>query len=73
MGKNRRNSLLNAVDEIERNFKLVRNKINEDNLGQRIRYRIRKHETIDQLENVGVFDLETCKVEKFPEAYEAGL
>ena len=29
--KNRKDSLLNGVDEIDKNFKYVKNKINEDN------------------------------------------
>ena len=33
--------------------------INEDNLNQSIRYGLPKHETIDQLLNVFVFELET--------------
>ena len=71
--KNRKDSLLNGVNEIEENFKYVKNKINENNLKQRIRYRFPKHETIDQLENVFVFDLETHNDEEFAEAYAAGL
>ena len=71
--KNRKDSLLNDVNEIGRNFKYVKNKINENNLKQRIRYRFPKHETIDQLENVFVFDLETHNDEEFAEAYAAGL
>ena len=46
------------MNEIEKTFKYVRNKINENNLKQRIRYRFPKHETIDQLKNVFVFDLQ---------------
>ena len=71
--KNRKDSLLNGVDEIDKNFKYVKNKINENNLKQRIRYRFPKHETIDQLENVFVFDLETHNDQEFAEAYAAGL
>ena len=71
--KNRKDSLLNGVEEIEKNFKYVKNKINENNLKQRIRYRFPKHETIDQLENVFVFDLETHNDQEFAEAYAAGL
>ena len=71
--KNRRDSLLNGVDEIDKNFKYVKNIINENNLNQRIRYRFPKHETIDQLENVFVFDLETHNNQEFAEAYAAGL
>ena len=71
--KNRRDSLLNGVNEIENNFKYIKNKINENNLKQRIRYRFPKHETIDQLENVFVFDLETHNDQEFAEAYAAGL
>ena len=71
--KNRRDSLLNGVNEIDKNFKYIKNKINENNLKQRIRYRFPKHETIDQLENVFVFDLETHNDQEFAEAYAAGL
>ena len=71
--KNRRDSLLNGVNEIENNFNYVKNKINEKNLKQRIRYRFPKHETIDQLENVFVFDLETHNDQEFAETYAAGL
>ena len=71
--KNRKDSLLNGVQEIENNFKYVKNKINEKNLKQRILYRFPKHETIDQLENVFVFDLETHNDQEFAEAYAAGL
>ena len=71
--KNRKDSSLIGVNEIEKNFKYVKNKINENNLKQRIRYRFPKHETIDQLENVFVFDLETHNDQEFAEAYAAGL
>ena len=71
--KNRKKSLLIKVDEIDINFKYVKNKINKNNLKQRIRYRFRKRETIDQLENVFVFDLETWNDQEFAEAYAAGL
>ena len=71
--KNRKDSLLNGVKEVDENFKYVKNKINEDDLKQRIRYRFPKHETIDQLENVFVFDLETHNDQEFAETYGAGL
>ena len=71
--KNRKDSLLNGVNEIDKNFKYVKNKINENNLKQRIRYRFPKHETIDQLENVFVFDLETHNDNEFAETYASGL
>ena len=45
--KNRKDSLLNGVQEIENNFKYVKNKINENNLKQRILYRFSKHEPIN--------------------------
>ena len=61
------------MNEIEKNFKHVKNKTNENNLKQRIRYRFPKHETIDQLKNVFVFDLETYNDQEFAEAYAAGL
>ena len=47
--------------------------MNKDNSGQRIRYRFPKHETIDQLDNVFVFDLETYNVNESAEAHAAGL
>ena len=68
--KNRKDSLINGVQEIENNFKYVKNKINENNLK---RYRFPKHEPINQLENVFVFDLETHNDQEFAEAYAAGL
>ena len=71
--KNREDSLLNGVQEIENNFKYVKNKINENNLKQRILYRFPKYEPIDQLENVFVFHLETHNDQEFAEAYAAGL
>ena len=70
---NRKDSLLNGVEEIENNFRYVKNKINENNLKQRIVYRFSKQETIDQLENVFVFVLETHNDQEFAEAYAAGL
>ena len=71
--KNRKDSLLNGVEEIDRSFKYIKNKTDENILKQRIRYRFPKHETIDQLENVFVFDLETDNDQEFAEAYAAGL
>ena len=71
--KNRRDSLLNGVQELENNFKYVKNIINENNLKQRILYRFPTHEPINQLENVFVFDLETHNDQEFAEAYAAGL
>ena len=54
--KSRRDNLLNGVQEIERFFEHAKNEINEDNLSQRVDYKFPKHETIDLLENVFVFD-----------------
>ena len=71
--KNGKDSLLNGVQEIENNFKYIKNKINENNLKQRILYRFPKYEPINQLENVFVFDLETHNDQEFAEAYGAGL
>ena len=71
--KNRKDSLLNGVQEIERNFKYIKNKIKGNNLKQIICYRFPEHETIDQLENVFVFNLETHNDQEFAEAYAAGL
>ena len=70
--KNRRNSLINGVHEKNRMFKYVI-KIHESNLKQKIRYRIPNHETIDELENEFVLDLETYNDLEFAEAYAAGL
>ena len=58
---------------MERKFKYVMKKINLNKLTQRIRYRFPKHETVDQLENIFVFDLETYNDQEFAEAYAAGL
>ena len=54
--KNRKDSLLNGVQEIDDNFKYVKNKMNEKNLKQRILYHFPKHKPINQLENVFVVD-----------------
>ena len=61
------------MEEIDRNFKHVKNIVNENNLKQRIRYRFPKHGIIDQLEIVFVFDLETHNDQDFAETYAAGL
>ena len=71
--KTRRDSFLNGVEKRDKKFKYVKNNVNENNLKQRIRYRFPKHETIDQLENVFVFDLETHNDQEFAEAYAARL
>ena len=71
--KNRKDSLLNGVEEVDKNFKYIKNKIDENNLKQRIRYRFPRHETIAQLKNVFVIDLETHNEQDFAEAYAAGL
>ena len=71
--KNIKDSLLIGVEEVDKNFKYVKNNVNENNLKQRIRYRFCKHDTIDQIENVFVFDLETYNDQEFGEAYAAGL
>ena len=71
--KNRKDASLNGIQEIDKNFKYVENATNENNLEERIRYRFPKHETIDQLENVFVFDLETHNDQEFAEAFAAGL
>ena len=71
--KNRKDALLNGVDEIDTNCNYVENTINENNLKQRIRYRFLKHETVDQLENVFVIYLETYKDQELAETYAAGF
>ena len=47
--------------------------LNEINLKQRVRFKFPKHEMIDQIENVFVFDLETHNGLEFAELYAAGL
>ena len=66
-------SLRIGVEEIDRNFKCIKSKINEKNFSQRNLYRFPKHETKDQLENVFVFDLETINDREFAEAFAAGI
>ena len=65
--------VLNGVDGTDEKCKNNREKIMEDKLKQRNRYRFPKHETIDQLENVFLFDLETHNDQEFAEAYTAGI
>ena len=71
--KKRKDSLLNGVEEKNKNFKYGKIRINEKNSKQRIRYRFPKNEIVDQLENVFVFYLETCSDQEFAEANAAGL
>ena len=61
------------MEKIDIKFKYGKIIENENSLEQRIRYRFSKHETIDQLENVFVFDLETYNDQEIAEAYAAGL
>ena len=71
--KSRRDTFLNRVKEIDRKFRHVKILLNENKVKQTSRYRFPKHETIDQLENVFVFDLETYNDQEIAEAYSAGL
>ena len=71
--KNGKDTLVNGVREIEAKSNYVENKKNEDNFSQRIGYRFPKHETIDQLENVFVFESQAFNVEIFAESYAAVL
>ena len=57
--------MLNGVKEVETNFKNVENNINDVKLGKRFRYWFLELETIVQLENVFVFDLETYNDQEF--------
>ena len=61
------------MEEIDKNFKHLKYKINKNYLKQRIRYRFPKHETLDELEKVFVFGLDTHNDQEFAEAYAAGL
>ena len=71
--ENRKDSSLNGVEEIARNFENAKYKINENHSKRRIRYRFPKHETIDQLQKVFVFDLQTHIDQQFAEANAAGF
>ena len=71
--KNRKDALLNGVEGIEGSFKYVKITSNKDKLGHGIRYSFPRHETVNQLENTFVFDLETYNDQEFAEAYAAGL
>ena len=71
--KSRKDSLLSAVEKIERIFDYFENKVNEDIFSQIFRFVSPKHETVDQLENVVVFVLETYNDQKFSEAYAIPL
>ena len=73
IGKKRKDSLLYGVEEIERIFKYLKNKVNENSLSQRTRHRFPRHEAIDQLGNVFINDLETKNDQVFAETYAAGL
>ena len=71
--KKRKDSLVNGLGEIEANFKHVKNGIIEENFSQKICYRFPKQETIDQPENVFVFDLEIYNDQRLAEAYATSL
>ena len=71
--KNRRDNLPNGVKVTERNFNFAKIKMNVTQPSQRLRYSFPKHETTDQLDNVFVFDLETCTDQVFAEAYASGF
>ena len=71
--KNRRDSLLNGTEEAHKNFKYAKKNTNENNIKQRFHYRFRKHETMNQIQNVFVFDLESHNYQEFAESYAAGL
>ena len=58
------------MDEI---FKVVSNKINEENLSQRKCYIFPKADELDQLKNVFVFNLQTYNGQKYAKAYASGL
>ena len=45
--KKRKDALLNGEEEVEKKFNFVKNQIKEDNLSQRISYKITQLETID--------------------------
>ena len=57
---------------MERTFRYVE-KDERQKISQRIRSRLPKHETVDQLEKVFVFGFETCNDQEFTESYAAGI
>ena len=57
--------LLNSAEEIQKISKYFENKINEDNINQRICYRIPKPIEVDQLGNVFEFNFETNNEKDF--------
>ena len=69
----KKNSTIIGLGKIDPKFKKVKIKINGNNLCQMIRYRFPKHETIDQLESLFVFDLEAHNDQEFAAGNAAGL
>ena len=63
--KNRKNSLLERVRQIEAFFKFVKNKTDEESFGKKNHHTFLKHESTDQLENVFVFQSQTCISQNF--------
>ena len=61
--RNREDFLLSAINELEVDCNIVKNKTVKDKLIQTICCRFPKQNEVDQLENVLVFDLETYNVE----------
>ena len=72
---NRKNSLLETIDEMENNFKYEEAQINNDLLKQVIEYNFPISYEVNFLYRVFAFDLETCKFEnsEYCEPYAAGV
>ena len=67
------NSLSNAAKEVEDNFKYIRNRINNTNLKNVIKYTFPFKEKHNELDNVFIFDIETGNVENKAVPYGIGL
>ena len=66
-------SLPNAAKDVEDNFKYVRNRINNTNLKNVIKYSFPFKEKHNELDNVFIFDIETGNVENKATPYAIGL
>ena len=70
---NDNDSLLNAAKEVENNFQYIRNRINNNNLKNIIKYSFPFKEKHNELDNVLIFDIETGNVEDRAIPYGIGL
>ena len=66
-------SLINAAKEVEDNFQYIRNRINNNNLKNVIKYSFPFKEKHSELDNVFIFDIETANVDDKAIPYGIGL